>query len=182
MKTALLIIDVQQALCTGDGAAFDMAAVVARINALSARARATGVPVVMVQHNEDPGPLQRGAPGWQLYEHLLTNPQDLRVDKTVCNAFEGTDLQAQLQSHGVGRVVVCGLQSDYCVDGTVRGALAHGYPVVLVTDAHSTVDQGGRTAAQITAQHNATLATLAQGNATVTPMQAADALKTALAA
>ena len=119
MTTALLIIDVQQALCTGDEAAFDIQAITQRINTLSDRARAAGMPVVLVQHDEPEGPLQRGAPGWQLYEHLATSPQDLRVQKKVCNAFEGTDLQAQLQARGVNRLVVCGLQSDHCVDGTV---------------------------------------------------------------
>lgn len=179
MKTALLIIDVQQALCTGDQAAFDIAAVVARINALSSRARSAGLPVVLIQHHEAVGPLQHGSAGWQLFDGLLTGPQDLRVDKTVCNSFEGTELQAQLQSHGVTRLIMCGLQSDHCVDGTVRGAIAHGYPVALATDAHSTVAQGGRSAAQITAHHNTALAAIALGSATVTPMLSAAALQSA---
>ncbi len=172
MKTALLIIDVQQALCSGEEAASDICAVVDRINALSARARDACMPVVLVQHHEAAGPLQLGAPGWQLYAGLATGAQDLRVRKTECNSFQGTDLQAQLLAQGVERLVVCGLQSDYCVDGTVRGALALGYPVVLVSDAHSTVAQGGRTAAQITAHHNRVLAGLSEGAATVTPMLA----------
>ncbi len=173
MTTALLIIDVQQALCTGDEAAFDIEAITGRINTLSAQARAAGVPVVLIQHDEPEGPLQLGTPGWQVYEHVLTGPQDLRVRKTVCNSFQGTDLQVQLQAQGVDRLVVCGLQSNHCVDGTVRGALAQGYPVVLVADAHSTTAQGGQSAAQITAHHNTVLAGLAHGAAIVTVTSAA---------
>ena len=44
------------------------------------------------------------------------------------------------------------------MDSTVRGALARGYPVVLLADAHSTMDNGVLSAAQISAHHNATLA------------------------
>lgn len=173
MKTALLIIDVQHALCTGEEAAFDIEAVVARINTLSAQARAAGMPVVLIQHSEPGGPLQMGAQGWQVYEHVVTGAQDLRVHKTVCNSFQGTDLQAQLQSLGVDRLVVCGLQSNHCVDATVRGALAQAYPVVLVADAHSTTAQGGQSAAQVIAHHNTTLAGLACGAAAVTVTSAA---------
>ncbi len=44
MKTALLIIDVQHAICVGAEAAFDIDNVVDRINQVSKRARAAGVP------------------------------------------------------------------------------------------------------------------------------------------
>lgn len=55
------------------------------------------------------------------------------------------------------RLVVCGFQSEFCVDTTTRRALALGYPVTLVADGHSTTDNGVLSAAQISAHHNATL-------------------------
>jgi len=57
-------------------------------------------------------------------------------------------------------LVVCGLQSEFCVDSTVRAALAQGYAVTLVKDGHSTLANGVLSAAQISAHHNATLAHL----------------------
>jgi nicotinamidase-related amidase len=65
------------------------------------------------------------------------------------------------------RVIACGLQSEFCVDSTVRRALALGYPVTLVADGHSTLDSGGLTAAQITAHHNTTLANMQSFGPTV---------------
>jgi hypothetical protein len=47
------------------------------------------------------------------------------------------------------------------VDTTTRRALALGYPVTLVSDAHTTLDNGTLTAAQISAHHNETLANIA---------------------
>lgn len=160
MKSALLIIDVQTALCTGRWAAFDIDTVVDRINALSDQARDAQVPVVLVQHEEEEGPLQFGSEGWQVYERLSAQPDDIRLRKTGSDSFHRTELHSILQSRGIGQLIVCGLQSDFCVDSTVRAALALGYPVTLVADAHSTLDNGILTAAQISAHHNATLENL----------------------
>jgi nicotinamidase-related amidase len=157
MTTALLIIDVQQALCSGAEAAFDIERVIERINTLSAAARAAGTLVVLIQHEEDDSPLAFGTAGWQLAAGLVAAPADLRVRKTASDSFHRTDLQALLQAHDVDRLLVCGLQTEYCVDSTVRRALALGYPVTLVADAHSTLANAVLSAAQIIAHHNTTL-------------------------
>jgi hypothetical protein len=49
MKTARLIIDVQQALCTGEFAAFEVDRVIDRINLVSQTAREAGVMFVVTQ-------------------------------------------------------------------------------------------------------------------------------------
>ncbi len=158
MTAALLIIDVQQAICVGEWAAFGIDPMVDRINAVAAVARDAGAPVILIQHQEADGPMQADTPGWQLYDRLETRDGDLRLRKTATDSFHRTALQELLQSRGVDRIVVCGLQSEFCVDSTVRGALAHGYPVTLIADGHSTVDNGVLTAAQISAHHTETLA------------------------
>jgi nicotinamidase-related amidase len=160
MKSALLIIDVQTAICSGRWAAFDIERVVERINHIAALARAAAVPVICIQHEEAEGPMQFGSEGWQLFDQLAVRAEDIRMRKSAPDSFFRTGLHALLQSHGVDRLIVCGLQSEFCVDSTVRGALAHGYPVLLVSDAHSTLDNGVLSAAQISAHHNATLANM----------------------
>ncbi|HEY9065851.1 MAG TPA: cysteine hydrolase family protein [Burkholderiaceae bacterium] len=174
MKTALLIIDVQHALCTGDEAAYDIERVLERINTVSAKARAAGAPVILIQHEEAAGPLQFESEGWQLARGLASSPADVRVRKTTPDSFHRTELQRVLQERGIARLVVCGLQSDFCVDTTVRRALALGYPVVLVGDAHSTVDNGVLTAAQISAHHNVTLGRMASFGPRVSVVPAAE--------
>lgn len=173
MKSALLIIDVQKALCSGEWSAFDIDRVIGRINAVASKARAAGAPVFLIQHEEDDGPLQHGTEGWQLDERLVIEPGDVRIRKTATDSFHRTELQSLLQSHAVDNLVVCGLQSEFCVDSTVRAALALGYPVLLVADAHSTLDNGVLAAAQITAHHNATLANLGSFGPRVTTTPAA---------
>lgn len=156
MPTALLIIDVQQALCGAEGAVHDIDSVLQRINALGQQARAAGVPVLLVQHEEPDGDFRYGSPGWQLAAGLLAVAGDARVRKTTPDAFNGTDLGQVLNDLDVDGLVICGLQTDFCVDTTVRSALAKGYDVTLVGDAHSTVDNAVLKAEQIVAHHNAT--------------------------
>jgi nicotinamidase-related amidase len=157
MTTAVLVIDVQHALCTGAEVVFDITRVIERINAVGAKARAVGAPVVLIQHEEADGSFKFGSDGWQLASEIKTRSDDVRVRKTTPDSFNLTELHALLQEKGVTHLVICGLQTDFCVDTTVRRALALGYQVVLVADAHSTVDNGVLSAAQIIAHHNTTL-------------------------
>jgi len=171
---ALLVIDVQQALCSGKWAAHDIDNVVDRINAVAAKARAAGDVVIFIQHEEPGSPLAAGEPGWQLYERLEAKAGDPRVRKTACDSFFRTDLESLLKARGVDTIVACGLQSEFCVDSTVRAALARGYPVTLVADGHSTVDNAVLKAAQVTAHHNETLANVTSFGPRVTVAPAAD--------
>jgi nicotinamidase-related amidase len=166
MTTALLIVDVQQHLTFGAEAAPDAAALIARINGLARAARAHGRPVVLIQHEEAGSPLAHGSAGWELADGLDAQEGDLRVRKTQPSAFEGTPLHGLLQARGVQRVVVCGLQTDCCVNATARAALPLGYTVVLAADAHSTEDRE-RAAADVVAEHNAALAALGDEGETI---------------
>ncbi|WP_223513319.1 cysteine hydrolase family protein [Pseudomonas sp. GL-R-26] len=174
MTTALLIIDVQQALCSGEYECFEIGRVINTINDLSARARKAGVPVVLIQHEEAGSPLAHDAAGWQLAEALETSPKDHRVRKTTGDSFYQTNLQKLLPKEDFERLVICGLQTDYCVNATVRQALKLGYDVVLAGDAHSTVDNGNLTAEDIIAEHNKDLAHLTGSVARIDVIPAKD--------
>lgn len=160
MATALLIIDVQQALCSGEYECFEINRVIETINHLSIRARIAGVPVVFIQHEEEGGPLVHDSAGWQLAEGLVTDPEDKFVRKTTPDSFYQTNLEKLLPREDFERLIICGLQTDYCVNATVRQALKLGYDVELAADAHSTIDNGNSTAEDIIAEHNKDLAHL----------------------
>lgn len=174
MNTALLIIDVQRALCEGPYEVLDAPQVIGRINLVAAKCRAAGAPVVVIQHECEGDVLAYRSPGWQLAEGLHTEPGDTFVRKTASDAFHRTELESMLQGLHVGRLVICGMQTDFCVDTTTRRALALGFEVTLVEDAHSTLDNGCLTAAQIIAHHNTTLAHLDSFGPRVTLVAAAD--------
>lgn len=157
MHQALLVIDVQQGLCEGDGQAYQFDQVIDRINAVSRKARQAGVPVIFVQHEGRSGYLSHGSREWQLADGLVHEEQDMRVRKTTPDAFLGTELQLKLDALGVKELVICGMHTEFCVDTTTRRALALGYPVVLLEDGHTSAGNKALSAPQVIAHHNATL-------------------------
>lgn len=159
-KTAVLVIDMQRALCTGAEEAWDIERVIANCNAVITRARTHGMPVILVQHEEDSGGLAYASEGWEIDDRVATDPSDLRLAKRTCDSFQATQLHAFLERQGVRRLVVCGLQTDFCIDTTVRRALGLGYDVTLVADAHSTIDNGVLTPPLIVEHHNKVLGSL----------------------
>ena len=174
MHTALLIIDVQQGLCEGDHAAFESSRMIDRINQVSAKARAAGAPVIFVQHESGPGYLEHGTAAWQLADGLTVAPTDLRVRKTSPDSFHKTKLEALLKAHGVEDLIVCGMHTEFCVDTTTRRALALGYPVVLVSDAHTTEGNAGLSPRQVIRHHNETLTNISSFGPCVTAVSTDD--------
>jgi nicotinamidase-related amidase len=160
MSRAVLVIDVQRSLCEGEYETFESAQVIDRINQVTARARAAGVLVVIIQHESASGPFAYGKPGWQLAPALRTAPTDTFLRKTATDSFHLTELDALLKRHAITELVICGMQSDFCVDTTTRRALGLGYPVVLVSDGHTTLANKHLSAAQIREHHNETLSNI----------------------
>lgn len=157
MKSAVLVIDVQQGLCEGEGAAFDCEGTISRINDVTRKARQAAVPVIFVQHESQDGYLEHGTAAWQIARGLEVTLMDQTVRKTTPDSFLRTDLEAVLRGLGIERVVLCGMHSEFCVDTTARRALALGFPVTLVSDAHTSAGNAAVSAQQVIAHHNATL-------------------------
>lgn len=134
-RTALVVVDVQNGVMVH---AHDRDRVIANVRALVERARAEGVPVVWVQHSSQE--LQVGTDAWQYVSELVRRDSEPLVPKTYGDSFEGTVLEDVLAEAGVGRLVVCGAQTDACVRSTIHGAFTRGYDVTLVGDAHTTED------------------------------------------
>lgn len=155
MKSTLLVIDVQQALFDETPRPFEADAVVERINTLTGRARAAGVPVVFIQH--EASDLEYNSAGWQLQPGLQVKEGDAKLRKTTPDSFLRTELEALLASWQTEHIVICGYASEFCVDTTTRRAAALGYPVTLVSDAHTTHDKPHATGEQIRKHENATL-------------------------
>lgn len=156
--TALLVVDVQVAVIAGEAEHHDAEGVLGRIAGLLDKARAAGTPVIYVQHEDVRyPPMNVGADGWQVHPAIAPLPEEPRVHKRACDSFYKTTLESELKERGIRSLVVCGCDTDYCIDTTVRSALSHGYDVTLVADAHTTSDSSVLTAPQIIAHVNDTL-------------------------
>ena len=147
--TALLVVDIQNMLT--DALDPQRREAFLRIVAdLLERARAEGVPIVHVQHQDEE--LVPGTVGWELASGVAPRNGEPVVAKRYRDAFRETELADLLAHRHVGHVVVCGMQTEFCVDATVREADRRGYRVTLVEDGTATFPVKGASEAQIAAQ------------------------------
>ena len=174
MKTALLVIDVQHGLFDPTPRPFEADEVIRRINALTRRARAASVAVAFIQHERTSGVLAFGSDSWQSAQHLQVLPGDELIAKRTPDSFLNTTLGDWLTEHDVGRLVICGYATEFCVDTTTRSAAGLGYEVVLAADAHTTHDKAHATAAQIRVHHNATLPCLTSFGPSISVVNSAE--------
>jgi nicotinamidase-related amidase len=156
-NTALLIIDMQLGLLEP---AHQSREILEHISTLVEQARASGTPILYVQHDGPKGHgLEVGSSAWNIHPAIAPQEGDLIVHKRASDSFYDTSLQCELDKRGIANLVVVGGQTEYCVDTTVRRATTLGYNVTLVGDAHTTedYDEAVLSAAQRIAYHNEVL-------------------------
>jgi nicotinamidase-related amidase len=156
-KTALLLIDIQQAMFRPEEICHAPEALIGRAADMLARARGAGVPVYHVQHCEETGPFKPGGTHWQIHPAVAPHPGEPVTEKWAASAFYRTELDVRLRAQGIERLVIAGLQSEFCIDTACRVAQSLGYEVMLAADAHSTFDSPELSASQIIAHHNRVL-------------------------
>src|SRR5262249_1331711 len=156
-KTALLLIDIQQGIINAPDGLYEAETIIGRCADLLQRARVAGIPVLHVQHSEEGSELERLSPDWYHHPSVAPKGGEPVVEKTTSSAFVSGELDMRLKEAGINQLVIAGLQTDYCIDTNCRVARNLGYDVVLVSDAHSTFDGSGLTAAQIITHHNRVL-------------------------
>lgn len=144
MTRALVVIDMQRAFDDlefwGPTTNPDCEANVGR---LVAAWGASGEPVVIVRHDSvvAGSPLHPASEGNALMEVVAAVEPALLVTKTVNSAFYGDpDLHAWLTGQGIDDLVLCGIQTNMCVETTARMAGNLGYEVAVVLDATRTFD------------------------------------------
>lgn len=76
------------------------------------------------------------SPGADFYAPLAPRAEDIVLERHhMFDNFMGTDLEQQLRQRGIEKVVLAGLTSQTCVEGTGRHALEAGYHVTFLSDA-----------------------------------------------
>jgi ureidoacrylate peracid hydrolase len=157
--TALLVIDMQNDFCAERGyietvvgkKADACRAVAAPIMELVADARAAHVPVYWIAANYALDGLPAGmlakfsergpeavccAPGsWgAAFFEVTPLPGEPVVEKRCYSAFRGTDLDTRLRTAAIRTVVLAGVQTNICIESTLRDGCSLGFHVVVAAD------------------------------------------------
>ncbi len=152
---ALLIIDMQRGLFKPETPRHDANGVVNRINALSDYFRQTGKPVIFIQHD---GSSQNvfipGTPEWRILSSLNQKDEDKIISKTADDSFYNSQLEAILKKEKIKELVITGCSTDFCIDATIRSALAKDYKVTIIKDCHTTGNRPHMTAEKVIEHHN----------------------------
>lgn len=166
MRKALLIIDMQVMPFIwkdyGGKPLYQEEKLLENTKRLIDKARKRDSPIFYIMFTEAKGSLRsENQPLWQVHEQIAPAAHDHVIIKYYADSFLDSELHAQLQVHDIDTLVMCGVQTEYCVDTTVKSGYSRFYLVELVKDCHSTYDSDGLTAEQIINHHNSILAQFA---------------------
>ena len=164
-KKALLVIDVQNGMFNEGNVVHKGEKLLQNLNGLLSLSRSTNTPVFYIQHNAPVGrPLEQGTKGWEIHSDITPKNEDIIIQKTTPDSFLNTNLDEELKKQKVEHLIIAGIQTELCVDTTVRRAFSMGYKVTLASDTHSTWDSHGINAEQIIDHHNNALQWFADVN------------------
>jgi nicotinamidase-related amidase len=140
--TALIVIDIQNDYFPGGAMELEGAsAAAAKAGKAIKQARASGMPVIHVQHmSTRPGStfFLPGTKGQEIHASVTPENGETVIEKNYPNSFRSTTLQKRLEELAVRNLVVAGMMTHMCVDATVRHAADLGYKVTLLGDACAT--------------------------------------------
>jgi nicotinamidase/pyrazinamidase len=167
-RTALLVVDVQNDFADPSGtlSVNGGAGIIPRVNEEIAQAESAAALVVYTQDWHPPvtphffkdGGIWpehcvQGTWGAEFHPDLHMKGEVVRKGADGRDGYSGfsvrdpesgetspTTLEAMLREHGIERLVICGLATDYCVVETVLDARTLGFPVQVVRDAIRAVD------------------------------------------
>ena len=143
-----MVLDVQQALL--DKNPSEKLQLVDVISRLLEDFREKGKPVIFVRHDDGPGTeLTFDAPGWQVAREVPPLSGEKIFDKQCNSAFLYTGLESHLKKLEIDILVITGLQTEYCIDATIKSTFERGFQVLVPAGGVSTFDNGGLAARQI---------------------------------
>lgn len=135
----LLVVDTQKAITNSGVYRFDLFE--ANIIKLIDTARNSKVEVIFVRHDDGAGnSLTKGSDGFEIYEKFQPAENERIFDKTVNSAFKDTGLVEYLKEKGENTIIIVGLQTEYCIDATIKAGFERGFKIIVPANCNSTFD------------------------------------------
>ena len=143
----LLVVDTQK-LITNDKL-YNFSLFEYHVKTLIHKARNNNVEVIFVRHDDGTGAeLTKGTDGFEIYDEFRPAESELIFDKTVNSSFNGTGLLEYLKGKGEDSIIVVGLQTEYCIDATIKCGFEHGFKMIVPENTNSTFDNKYMTSEQ----------------------------------
>lgn len=135
----LLIVDTQKLLVNNQ--LYNFENFIKNIKDLISTARESKIEVIYVVHDNGSGTyLTQGKEGFEIYEDFKPLENDKVFIKNVNSSFRGTGLLEYLKNKDQKEIIVVGLQTDKCIDATIKCGFEHGFHMIVPENANSTID------------------------------------------
>jgi nicotinamidase-related amidase len=133
IKTALLIVDIQDFYFPGNGPGL-VNAEPASLNAKEILEifREKDQLVVHVRHKSDKG--------FAIHKNVEPLSDEKVITKEEVNSFQNTDLLEYLKTNNISRLVIIGMQTQMCLEAAVRAGNDFGFECIVIHDACATRD------------------------------------------
>ncbi|OPJ60144.1 cysteine hydrolase family protein [Clostridium chromiireducens] len=149
----LLVVDTQKLITNEKLYKFDT--FVSNVKELIKKARESNIEVIYVRHDDGVGSeLTKGTDGFEIYEEFQPINEEKIFDKNVNSSFKGTGLLEYLKDKGEKDVIIVGLQTDYCIDATIKCGFEHEFNIIVPAYANTTVDNKFMSAENSYKYHN----------------------------
>lgn len=135
----LLVIDTQKLITNEKLYKFDM--FVSNVKEIIHTARENNIEVIYVRHDDGAGnELTKGNDGFEIYKEFEPINEEKIFDKDVNSAFKGTGLSEYLRNKDEKDIIIIGLQTDYCIDATIKCGFEHGFNIIVPAYLNTTVN------------------------------------------
>ncbi|NMF03635.1 cysteine hydrolase family protein [Clostridium beijerinckii] len=135
----LLVVDTQK-LITNEKL-YNFNAFVSNVEKIISEARKNDIEIIYIRHDDGPGSeLTKGTDGFEVYEKFQPINDEKIFDKKVNSAFKETGLLEYLMGKDEKDIIIVGIQTDLCVDATIKCGFEHGFNMIVPAYANTTVD------------------------------------------
>ncbi len=135
----LLVIDMQKGIV--DGELYDYENFMDRTVRLIDAAREKHVEVIYFKHDAGPGSgLTDGDEGFEIADEVRPEENEKVFVKTINSCFGNREFREYMETLEDRRLMIIGLQTNYCIDCTVKSAFERGYEVIIPEGTNSTFD------------------------------------------
>ena len=135
----LLVVDLQKGIVDEELYAYNT--LLDRTLRLIEAARKNGVEVIFAQHDAGPGSgFSAGDEAFEIIDEARPLPGEKVFVKTINSCFGNKDFKKYVKQQADKRLMIIGLQTNYCIDATVKSAFERGFTLIIPEGANSTFD------------------------------------------
>ena len=135
----LIVIDMQKALLVEE--LYNLSGLLENVVKLIAAARANGAEVVYVQHDAGPDTgFSVGDEAFEIGDAVAPREGEKVFVKTINSCFGNKEFTAYLEAAKDADLMIVGLQTNFCIDATVKSAFERGYHAIIPEGSNSTFD------------------------------------------